>query len=71
MYSKVLLQDKRKCICINSCYRQLCFYAGAREQVDKISSCGMDGRIVIWDLKVSIPFFRKFHSIKPFSDFLK
>eukprot|EP00795_Rhopilema_esculentum_P008924 gene8924-16550_t len=32
--------------------KQLCFYGGPRENVEQISSCGMDGRVVVWHLKV-------------------
>jgi len=31
--------------------KQLSYYNGERANVEKISSCGMDGRVVIWDLK--------------------
>jgi len=31
--------------------KQMSVYAGARESVTQISSCGLDGRFVIWDIK--------------------
>lgn len=31
--------------------KQISVYDGARESVTKISSCGLDGKIVIWDIK--------------------
>lgn len=31
--------------------KQICLYSGAPDGVTKISSCGMDGKVVIWDIK--------------------
>jgi len=31
--------------------KQMTLYDGSRESVTKISSCGLDGRIVVWDIK--------------------
>ena len=30
---------------------QLSVYAGSRDNVSKVSSAGLDGRIVVWDVK--------------------
>lgn len=37
--------------CVVSC-RQLCVVAGEKAKVEKYSSVGLDGAMVIWDFKV-------------------
>lgn len=34
-----------------NCIKQLSVYEGTRDAVTKVSSCGLDGRVVIWDIK--------------------
>lgn len=43
-----------KCLCFVWPCRQLCVVSGERNKVDKYSSVGLDGAMVIWDFKVLV-----------------
>lgn len=43
-----------KCLCFVRPCRQLCVVSGERGKVDKYSSVGLDGAMVIWDFKVLV-----------------
>ena len=38
---------------LNYLFRQFSVYAGSGANITKISSCGLDGKVVVWDIKVS------------------
>lgn len=42
--------------CVVSC-RQLCVVSGEKAKVEKYSSVGLDGAMVIWDFKVHVSNF--------------
>lgn len=42
--------------CVGPC-RQLCVVSGEKAKVEKYSSVGLDGAMVIWDFKVHVSNF--------------
>lgn len=45
------------CVCCVVSCRQLCVVSGEKAKVEKYSSVGLDGAMVIWDFKVHVSNF--------------
>lgn len=54
----VLIPGKYRISCfLCCCCRQLCVVSGEKAKVEKYSSVGLDGAMVIWDFKVHVSNF--------------